>query len=129
MRFKDYIYEGYEPDTFYGLEHIRNKIKFLKDCISKSYSVRVDELFNSMTRKQSKATPNDVFKIINDKRAFTQYRFIVRRTVFGKEVPYIQSLVRTGLPREKEYFLWIDIKLEKLDYFIKKYKLKEGFKR
>ncbi len=89
----------------------------------------VDELDASISsaRKKSKAVPNDIFKLIKNKNSYSQYRFIVRRTVFGNEVPYIQALIRTGLSHEKEYFLWVDMKLEKLDYFIKKYKLKEGY--
>ena len=126
MKIRDFLKEGYEPDTFYNVDHIRDKIKFLKDCISKSYKVLLDELDCnvSFARKPTKASVDDIFTVTKTKGSHSYYVFIIRRMVYGKEKPYIEAGVRTVVPFEKDYFIWIHIKVDKLDYFIKKYKLK-----
>ena len=125
MKFKQYINEKYKPDILYKLDNIKNKEKFLKDCISKSYNVNLDELDCkiSFARKKTKKSLNDIFKIVKDSY-FVHYIFIVRNTVFGNEKPYIEAGLSTSLSGI-DYFIFIYIKYDKLDYFIKKYKLKE----
>lgn len=129
MKLKKFLTEMIiEPDTFYNINHIKNKTKFLKDCISKSYRVRLDELDCSISfrRMPTKASIDDIFKISDTKGSFVHYVFIVRRTILGNEKPYIEAGLSTKLSgARKEYFIWINIKLEKLDYFIKKYKIKK----
>ena len=126
MKFKQYINESYEPDIFYKLDNIRNKEKFLKDCISKSYSVDLDELDCnvSFNRKKTKKSLNDIFKIVKDSN-FIHYIFIERNTVFGNEKPHLQAGLRTSEQSSGiDYFIFIYIKYDKLNYFIKKYRLK-----
>lgn len=125
MKLKKYLTENILPDMFYNLDHIKDEVKFLKDCISKSYKVKADELDCNVSwaRKPTKLSVKDILKISANKDNFSHYTFIVRRIVFGKEKPYIEAGIRTGIPGSVDYFLWIYIKLEKLDYFIKKYKL------
>ena len=131
MKLKKFLIESYVSDVNYNLKNIKNRTKFLKDCISKSYKVELDELDCSISfmRRPTKASVDDIFKISDTKGSFVHYVFIVRGTTFGNDRPYIEAglstkLVGTG----KEYFIWIYIKLEKLDYFIKKYKLRGGLK-
>ena len=125
MKLRDFLIEEIGQDIFYDINHINNKVGFLKDCISKSYNVRVDELDAkvSFARKKSKASVNDVFKIATDKKSHSHYVFIVRNMTYRKENPYIEAGLSTDIPRDKTYFIFIYIKLDKLDYFTKKYKL------
>jgi len=127
MKFNQYLTENeYKPDVFYNVEHIRDKSKFLKDCISKAFRVKVDELDCkiSFRRMPTKKSADDIIKMAkeNEKAGHCFHVFIIRNYVFGKE-PYIEAGVSTNKPLEKEYFIFIYIKLDKLDYFVKKYKL------
>ena len=124
MRFQDYINKN--NDTFFDLSHIGNEVSFMKDCISKSYKVKVDELdcYNSIRRQPTKKTIKDVLEISKkDSNAF--YTFVLRILTFRNEDPYIEAGIRTNSKEDgNDYFLWIHIKPEKLEYFIKKYRLK-----
>lgn len=123
MRFQDYI-KGNNQDTFFDISHISNKTAFLKDCISKSFRVWTDELDCKVSwhREKSDKKPIDVMKIA-EKSQYSHYIFILRGTFFTSEGPYIEAGIRTNSNDDKDYFLWINIKPEKLEYFIKKYKL------
>jgi len=92
----------------------------------KSYSVDLDELDCnvSLNRKKTKKSLNDIFKIVKDSK-FIHYIFIERNTVFGNEKPHLQAGLRTSEQSSGiDYFIFIYIKYDKLDYFIKKYRLK-----
>lgn len=125
MNFKDYL-KSSGQDTFFDLGDIKNKSAFMKDCISKSYSVWTDELnSSSLSRQKTDKTPEEVMKIA-EKASYSHYVFILRQPIFKSQGPYIEAGIRTNSRKNnKDYFLWINIKPDKLDYFIKKYKLKE----
>jgi hypothetical protein len=111
-------------DAFFSIQSLRNKKAFFKDCISKAYRVWTDELDcnKSLSRTRTDKTPKEVIDIA-EKSGFSHYVFILRNSM-GREDPYIEAGIRTDGGNGKDYFLWINIKPEKLEYFLNKYKLK-----
>jgi hypothetical protein len=111
-------------DIFFDIHHIQDKSSFIRDCISKSYNVWCDELDCnvSFARKQVYKTPEDIIKYAEES-SFKHYVFILRRSL--QETPYIEASIRTGHDGI-DYFLWINIKLDMLDYFQKKYHINKS---
>jgi len=99
-----YEHRNYIPDKFYNIDNINDKISFLKDCISKSYDVKIDELDCKVSyrRQISKSLKvENIFEMINsDKCVHIYYK--------GDDI---------------DYFLWISMDLKHLEYFIEKYEL------
>ena len=129
MKFEKYINENIKPDIFYNIDHIKDKIRFLKDSVSKSYKVNIDELDCNVScaRKKSKVSINKIFEIIkgNEKLSHPFYNFIIRNPFTDNDKPYIEVGIRiTEISNKKDIFLFINIKLDKLDYFVKKYNLR-----
>lgn len=113
-------------DTFYNLNYIENKRAFLEDCISRSYRIHCDELdcSKSLSRVKIDKTANEILDISDIKNSFNHWVFIIRDDMFYlEERDYIEAGIRTG--NGPDYFIWIYIKLENLNYFVKKYDLKK----
>jgi len=112
---------------FYKLDNIEDEKLFIEDCISKSFNVKCDELDcnKSWSRTNSKKTYQEVLEMI-PKSSFLHYVFILRDSIISPGEKYIEAGLRLNVsPFEPDYFLFIYIDTKHLDYFIKKYDLKE----
>ena len=113
-------------DIFHSLDHIKNKRSFMEDCISQSYKVKCNELdcSKNFCRVFTKKTASEILDI-SEQCIYSFWNFIIRDKRFPEEKEYIEAgMSATKNLSSPEYFIWIYIDLEKLDYFVKKYDLK-----
>ena len=110
----------------YSLDNIQDKKAFMIDCIDNSYLVLCDELDCSKSWARVPANKS-ASKILNftDHSKFVHWVFIVRDMEFIGGESYIQAGLRVSGDHGIDYFIFAHIKLELLDYFVKKYNLKE----
>jgi len=110
-------------DIFYNLNHIKDIRAFLEDCVSKSYKTRCDELdcSKSFSRVNTEKTLNEILGMISESR-FVHCVFIIRNPIFKYEKQDIEAGLR--LTNGIDYFIWINIEINHLDYFTNKYELK-----
>ncbi|KKN67707.1 hypothetical protein LCGC14_0458520 [marine sediment metagenome] len=115
-------------DIFYNLNHIKDKRSFLEDCISHSYDVKCDELdcSKSMARIMTDKTSKEILDITKN-AGFIHWSFIMRKPIafLDEGKTYIEAGLRVSeYSGSVDYFIWIYINIEKLDYFVEKYKIK-----
>jgi len=119
-------------DIFYNIDH--KPIEILKDCYDKKFNWWTDKL-DGLQRKRINMTFEEIMEKINKD---TYFVFIHRYNVmfnpecaeknkdgklvnlFGMPEEYIEAGFRAN-----GYFLWINVYIEYLDYFIDKYDLSE----
>lgn len=107
----------YLQDIFYNVEALSQdeRLELLKEAMFYSTEIRVDEIIGWQRQNVPDADPQEW--LVNHLKPDSIWRFIHRRGY--NETYYIQVVIR-----EMECFLWVDLKEEHLDYFIKKYNLK-----
>jgi len=104
---------------FYDIKKI-NMIELFKDAKNKAFEVRVDILdcTKSMARQKIDMSFNEVIRMYNNK---CHTVFIHRKEHWREE--YIETGFSTM--NSPSYFLWINMNINHLDFFIKKYDLTE----
>lgn len=108
----------------YKLDNVENKREFIANCIAQSYLVLRDELDcrKSWCRVPTEKTTVEILDLTDNKGNLVIWTFIVRDRSFMDET-YIDAGLRVGSPEGVDYFLWVRINTEKLDYFVDKYNL------
>lgn len=109
-------------DTFYKVPN-RFWKKLLIEAKEVSKSVRIDELLpGKFQRKESKLSFDEALKLLNNKAHFV---FIDRKRHYPIEPNHIETGFCTIDLPDKSVFVFIEMEIEKLEYFVEKYKMKE----
>lgn len=110
-------------DIFYKTDFsINQKKKIINDAKKKCYEWRVDELdcSKSWARKQIDMSFKDIMEKFDKNCHFTIIKRLPRFRPTDKEYIEIDfCTMNIGI----NYYLWIYIDIDYLDYFVKKYKL------
>lgn len=117
----------YEHDSFYNTNHLSvdEKKKLLYEAKEKSYDWHVDKLDckESFNRKSIEMEFEEVIEKMSSKSHFV---FIHRRG-YKTNTPLFKWRIETGFSSlsSPNFYLFINMEEKFLDYFIKKYNLKE----
>ncbi len=113
---------SYQQHIFYNHTHmsLEQKVELMREAKELAYEWWVDILDCSVSwaRQRVEMKFDEILKKFDNECHFF---FIHRRGFLKDEDDFIETGYRTMT--DPDYFLWINMKLEKLPYFVKKYNL------
>lgn len=111
-------------DVFYSTKHLslRKLRELFTESRELSHEVFIDEKDATYKRIPSKKSFEEVMKLL-DKQCHVV--FAERNIVFGDAKPYLEVVFCTmAMEVPGDYFLWLHLSLEHLEYLTQKYNLK-----
>ena len=110
----------YTHDVFYDVNHLdfEDLQDLIRDAYKKSYNWWADEIIGSAQRQRVKATFEEQMVYMNERSIF---RFIHRKGFPEDEHNKWHLEI---VFNEMAHFLWVNVDVKHLDYFIENYKLK-----
>ena len=110
-----------QPDIFYKVDS-KYWEELTKEAQSESFELHIDQknASESWSRRSSNLTFKEALATLNEK---VHYIFIHRREYFPFQKEHIETGFST-MDRDDNVLVFIKVSIERLDYYIKKYKMK-----